>query len=144
MKISKVGGPKDTASARKRNKSDASGNDFADRLREARGTGAASAPTESGAVGSVDAIYALQEVPDATDEKRRAALQQFGNDILDRLDDLRVGILNGAFSKDRLAELAQNLRQRRQESDDPKLNEIIEEIELRAEVEIAKLMRKPS
>jgi hypothetical protein len=40
--------------------------------------------------------------------------------------------------------LAQRLRQKRQQSDDPKLNAIIDEIELRAEVEIAKLTRDRS
>ena len=63
--------------------------------------------------------------------------------ILDRLEELRLGILIGRFSKDKLADLAQRLRQKRQQSTDPKLNEIIHEIELRAEVEIAKYSRRP-
>jgi len=37
--------------------------------------------------------------------------------------------------------LAQSMRQQRRQSDDPQLNQIIDEIELRAEVEIAKLTR---
>ena len=49
----------------------------------------------------------------------------------------------GRFSKEKLADLAQRLRQKRQQSTDPKLNEIIHEIELRAEVEIAKYSRRP-
>ena len=61
--------------------------------------------------------------------------------MLDSLDDLRLAILAGAISKEKLAELAQKLRQKRQNSDDPRLNEIIEEIELRCEVEVAKLTR---
>ncbi|MAF94951.1 MAG: hypothetical protein CMM60_04265 [Rhodospirillaceae bacterium] len=39
--------------------------------------------------------------------------------------------------------LARKLRQKRQDSDDPRLNEIIDEIELRAEVEVAKPTRDP-
>ncbi|HIM25535.1 MAG TPA: hypothetical protein EYM29_08005 [Rhodospirillales bacterium] len=66
---------------------------------------------------------------------------QYGDDLLNRLDDLRLAILDGVLSKDKLTELAHNLRQKRQNSDDPKLNEIINEIELRAEVEVAKLTR---
>jgi len=65
-------------------------------------------------------------------------LFQYGDDLLNRLDDLRLAILDGVLSKDKLTELAHNLRQKRQNSDDPKLNEIIDEIELRAEVEVAK------
>ena len=66
---------------------------------------------------------------------------QYGDDLLNRLDDLRLAILDGVLSKDKLTELAHNLRQKRQNSDDPKLNEIINEIELRAEVEVEKLTR---
>jgi hypothetical protein len=62
-------------------------------------------------------------------------------DVLDRLEALRAWILVGAMPKDKLVELAQRLRAQRQRSDDPRLNEIIDEIELRAEVEIAKLTR---
>jgi len=68
-------------------------------------------------------------------------LFQYGDDLLNRLDDLRLAILDGVLSKDKLTELAHNLRQKSQNSDDPKLNEIINEIELRAEVEVEKLTR---
>ena len=142
MKISKTGGPKEISSGRKKDKAAGDAGGFADRLRETE-SGIETSPTgESSGVGAVGSVFALQEVPDATDGQTRAMLRDYGSELLDRLDDLRIGILNGAFSKDRLAELAQNLRKKRQNSDDPKLNEIIDEIELRAEVEIAKLTRR--
>ncbi|MDA1090901.1 MAG: hypothetical protein O3A85_11400 [Proteobacteria bacterium] len=71
----------------------------------------------------------------------KGILLQYGNDLLSHLDGLRMAILDGVLSKDKLTELAHNLRQKRQNSDDPRLNEIIDEIELRAEVEVAKLTR---
>ena len=92
-------------------------------------------------VGAVDSILAVQEVPTSTDGRSKGLMFQYGEDILGRLDELRLAILGGVLSKDKLAELAQALRQKRKLSDDPKLNEIIEEIELRAEVEVAKLTR---
>ena len=75
------------------------------------------------------------------DKRSRAIYRDYGKDLLERLDQLRLGILAGVFSKDRLAELAHKLRERQKETDDPKLNEIVKEIELRAEVELAKLTR---
>ncbi len=42
----------------------------------------------------------------------------------------------------KLVDIAQMMRTQRQTTDDPRLNEIIDEIELRAEVEIAKLTRQ--
>ena len=64
-----------------------------------------------------------------------------GNDLLDRLEQLRMSVLTGAISKDRLQELARTMRERKVQSDDPRLNDLVAEIELRVEVEIAKLTR---
>ena len=142
MKISKVGGAKEAAPGRKKDKVSGSDSGFADQLKGTQGSEGAAPMVESAGVGAVESVFALQEIPDATDGRSRAILRDYGNDILERLDDLRLGILNGVYSKDRLAELAQNLRKKRLDSDDPRLNEIIDAIELRAEVEIAKLTRK--
>ena len=59
--------------------------------------------------------------------------------MLDRLDDIRLGLLTGTVSKERLTELSRMARVRRGETDDPRLVEVLDEIELRAEVELAKL-----
>ncbi|MGH6662801.1 MAG: flagellar assembly protein FliX [Rhodospirillales bacterium] len=142
MKVSKVGSPKDAAGVKKK-KAAAKDGAFAESLRGAFGAAADSphAVEPTGKAGAVDSVFALQEVPDAVDRRSRGLLRQHGEDLLSRLDELRISILAGAVPKERLTQLAQRLRQKRQESDDPKLNEIIEEIELRAEVEIAKLTR---
>ncbi len=143
MKISKVGSAKQTASAKKK-KSTAKAGEFADQVRgaaaagEAEGVHGVEGPSS---VGAVDSILAVQEVPTSTDGRSKGLMLQHGEDILGRLDELRLAILSGVLSKDKLAQLAQALRQKRKLSDDPKLNEIIEEIELRAEVEVAKLTR---
>jgi len=143
MKISKVGSAKKGTSTKKA-KSTGKAGEFADQVRGAAAASGLEGPhgvDAAGAVGAVDSILAVQEVPDATDGRSKRAILQYGDDLLARLDDLRLGILDGAFSKDKLTELAQNLRQKRQNCDDPRLNEIIDEIELRAEVEVAKLTR---
>lgn len=143
MKISKIGSPKDAAGVKKK-KAAATDGAFAESLRGAVGAADTESPhavEPTGKVGAVDSIFALQEVPDTVDRRSRGLLRQHGEDLLSRLDELRISILAGAVPKDKLTQLAQRLRQKRQESDDPKLNEIIEEIELRAEVEIAKLTR---
>ncbi len=140
MKVSKVGSPKDTG-AIKRKKVAATDGAFAESLKSADPVSDSAGTVESGTVGAVDSILAVQEVPDATVGRSRGLYRQYGEDLLERLDDLRLGILAGTYPKDKLVDLAHQLRQRRQASDDPKLNEIIEEIQLRAEVEVAKLTR---
>jgi len=144
MKISKVGSTQESASAKKK-KSSAKAGKFADELQAAHGAGATASAHEvegSAPMGAVESILAVQEVPDATDGRSRGLLRQYGKDLLERLDEIHLAILTGAVSKERLAELARKLRQKRQQSDDTRLNEIIDEIELRAEVEIAKLTRE--
>jgi hypothetical protein len=88
---------------------------------------------------SVDALLTLQEVPDGTTGRRRAFKR--GQSLLDHLDAIRVGLLTGSLSRERLAKLAQMLRQPRDEALDPAVAELLDEIELRAEVELAKLSR---
>ncbi|MBC8337885.1 MAG: flagellar assembly protein FliX [Rhodospirillales bacterium] len=143
MKISRVGPSKQSGSAKKK-KSSASAGEFADQVRGAVSvgeTGNAQAADGASPVGAMDSILAVQEVPDATDGRSKGILVRYGDELLERLDEIRLAILSGVVSKERLADLAQKLRQKRQTCDDPRLNEIIDEIELRAEVEVAKLTR---
>ena len=62
-----------------------------------------------------------------------------GKDMLDILDDIRMGILTGSVPKNRLKQLVQMVETRRESFLDPGLTEILDEIELRARVELAKL-----
>lgn len=116
---------------------------FASTLQSATSSPSATALGGASSVFSVGSILSVQETLDATGETAKNKLRRFGNDVLDHLDDLRLGILEGTVSKERLTELARMLREKRQQTDDPRLNTVIDEIELRAEVEIAKLTRKP-
>ena len=143
MKISKVGSSKQATSIKKKRPAGNAG-DFAEQVRGSGAVGNADGaqPLDgAGAVGTVDAVLAVQEVSGAADGRSKGVLFQYGGDLLDRLDELMLAILAGVVSKEKLTELAQKLRQKRQETNDPRLNEIIEEIELRAEVEVAKLTR---
>ncbi|MGY6567532.1 MAG: flagellar assembly protein FliX [Salinarimonas sp.] len=99
--------------------------------RAASGAGAA-AP-----VGSLDALLALQEEAGEGDRRRRAARR--GHDILDALDRLKAALLSGRVPISDLKVLAQRLAERRDATGDPRLDEVIAHIELRAKVELAKL-----
>ena len=93
------------------------------------------------AVTSINSILTVQEVIDQPEREERRQLAEWGNDILDALDDIRHGFLIGAIPKERLETLAQRLRVRKASVSDPRLIDIINEIELRAEIELAKLSR---
>jgi hypothetical protein len=142
MKVSKTGGTKETRSASKKGPVSDSGEAFSESLKSAQGGTALASIVGSGMVGNVDALFSVQEAPDAIDPRSRKQAITYGEDLLRRLDELKLGVLNGSMPKEKLTDLAQYLRQKRQSSDDLLLNEIISEIELRAEVEIAKLSRR--
>lgn len=95
-------------------------------------------------VGGVDALLAVQSMGDSTEREARRRLIRRGEDILDRLEEVRHGLLMGTIGKDQLGRLAESVRQRREASADPRLGAVLDEIELRAEVELAKLSRTAS
>lgn len=140
MKVGGIGKDKAVEQARRR-KDAGRGAEFADRLKEAMAATEPGAAVEAHPPAAVDQLVAIQEAPAAVSQEGRKSARQYGHFLLDRLEEIRLALLIGAIPKDQLARLAQTVRQRRERSDDPRLNEVLDEIELRAEVEIAKLTR---
>lgn len=96
----------------------------------------------SGAAGvssvmGVQALLALQDVESPTERKRRS-VRRAGH-LLDKLDDLKIALLGGELSGTQLEGLARAVREQRAATDDPKLEAVLDEIETRAAVELAKL-----
>jgi len=143
MKVSRVKSGKGAASVSPKKVEQGHGSAFAEHLKGAAASSGSSALSETGAVTSVDVIFAVQEADDQNQQRARRQGVQYGGDVLDQLEDLRRDLLLGAIEKEKLGSLAQQMRAHRRATDDPTLNEIIDEIELRAEVEIAKLTHKP-
>lgn len=98
---------------------------------------AAPAVQGSRPLAAVDALLALQEVPDATTSTRRAV--QRGENILDALEDMQMGLVVGTLTKTQVKRLLGIIRREQEHVSDPKLSEVLSEIELRAHVELAKL-----
>lgn len=84
----------------------------------------------------IDPLLSLQEVPDGTARRARGVLR--GHDLLDDLDEIRHGLLAGVLSHSRLSRLQNRLNKLR-DRDDVKLSQLLDEIEVRAAVELAKL-----
>jgi hypothetical protein len=97
-----------------------------------------SEPVAAAPLYGVGALFALQEVPDATTGRRKAAVAR-GDMLLDRLADIQLGLLNGAIDGRGLAQLAAAVRGARAATNDPELQGVLDAIELRAAVELAKL-----
>jgi Class II flagellar assembly regulator len=101
--------------------------------------GASQASSVSGPRGvmGVESLLALQDVGGPMERKRRA-VRRAGR-ILDVLDDIKVGMLQGELSIGDLDRLRRAIRDERDQTEDPQLEAVLDDIELRAAVEMAKL-----
>ncbi|HYE45393.1 MAG TPA: flagellar assembly protein FliX [Caulobacter sp.] len=90
-------------------------------------------------VASLDALLALQAAEGPL-ERRRRAVGRAGR-ILDVLDDLKLAVLDGEVSGGHLDRLLRAVRDQRQGTEDARLEALLDEIETRAAVELAKLER---
>lgn len=134
MKIERFSGPKAAASRRSDRSASAGGGGFARALAE--GPSQPASPAGTSPVQTVNALLALQEVGDSTEGRRRA--RRHAEDLLDKLEELRLAIALGEVPLAQLETLAHSLAQRQGAAGDPKLAQIINEIEIRAAVELAK------
>lgn len=96
----------------------------------------ATAAVSSSPLTAIDTLIALQEVPDLLAGKAKAARR--GRDMLDLLEDIRDGLLLGGISRSTLNRLLQLVNVKREEFADPGLSALLDDIELRARVELAK------
>ena len=103
---------------------------------------AASRPAAAAPLAALSSLLSIQEVSDMADDRRRAVLH--GNDLLDELRDLQIGLVQGSIPEELLRGIARLLDRPRPAIDDPALNQILGEIEVRAAVELAKLERGPA
>ena len=98
-----------------------------------------SAAPIAGATG-IDAILALQAVDEPLQGRKKAVRR--GTSLLDMLDGIKADLLVGQISADRLDQLANMLADIRERSV-PGLDAVLDDIDLRVRVELAKFGRFP-
>lgn len=113
------------------------GSGFAGFLSEAEESAGPSGAGASFAPASVSGLYALQMVEDATTGQSRGRAR--AEEMLEELEQLRRAILLGQVPASALQRLGQLVAERRETVSDPQLAGILDEIDLRAQVELAKL-----
>ena len=90
-----------------------------------------------GPIAAIDSILTLQGMEDSTDGRSKGL--KHGEHLLDMLDQVRDGLLAGGIPRATLNRLANAVTRRHDTFADPKLQAVLDEIELRAHVELAKL-----
>lgn len=138
MKIDAFGNIQSTSTTKKKSGVSSTGN-FSSLLEAAEVEEMAQSGKTSNVIApsSLAGMLGLQEVSD--EEIRRKKLIKQGGEMLDSLEQLRRRLLLGTLPMQTLRDLNQQLSLQRQEVTDPRLIAIMDEIELRAAVELAKL-----
>jgi hypothetical protein len=139
MKVEGPGRARPGAVVNKKERTRGASGDFAQTVRDTNEPHEPSSAAVTGVspLSAIDALLPLQEVNTATDGRAKGL--ERGEDILDRLEEIRMGLLLGRVPLDRLKDLLRLVDSRRTAFTDPKLTAILDEIELRAKVELAKL-----
>jgi hypothetical protein len=101
------------------------------------GANQASSVSATQGVMGVEALLALQDVGSPLERKRRAVRR--ADRILDVLDEIKIALIEGELSGAELDRLRRAIRDERDNTNDPGLEALLDDIELRAAVEVAKL-----
>jgi hypothetical protein len=104
---------------------------------EAGGPAQAAGVATPATVMGVDALLTLQDIGGPLERRKRAVGR--GGRLLDVLDRLKIALLAGELSTADLERLQRTLTEQRPATGDPRLEDLLDEIETRAAVELAKL-----
>jgi hypothetical protein len=92
------------------------------------------------AISGVDVLVALQGMEDKAERRKRAV--RGGRAALDALDDLKLGLLSGSLDQPALNRLKVVAAELGAATGESGLDQVLAEIDLRVQVEIAKLSRR--
>jgi hypothetical protein len=93
-------------------------------------------------IGGIDVLIALQGIEEPGERRRRAVTR--GRTALQALEALKIGLLAGTFDTAAVAGLKAAVSGLKDPSGDAGLDAILAEIELRVEVELAKMDALPA
>ncbi len=137
----KVGGTKGAsgASGTKKTSSSSGGSnvDFSQFVNSGASETPSAGATQS--IAQLDVLLAAQEVEDPMQRTARNKMRARSNNILEKLDQIRLKMLGGDLTIGHMLDVADVVASHRDKIDDPALTAIMDEVDLRAQVEIAKM-----
>ena len=136
MRINEIHSTGKVSPAKKKT-SNNSGGDFSTMIEPNEEPTAVSSASSVQPLSSIDGLLAAQEINIEEETKKQQIAH--GNHLLDYLEDIRDGLLLGSINVQQVQNLVAEVRKEYGTITDPALQDIIREIEIRAEVEIAKL-----
>lgn len=139
MKITGYGTVRQANASRRKGEASASATDFASLLGRAE-AGAAGGASPLADVAPVPLMGALAAQEVNPDDRRRQVLRE-ADDALEQLERLRHALLAGRVPRELLGRLQRRIDAERAAFPDPRLQELLDDLDLRVAVELAKLSR---
>ncbi len=139
MKIGRSKGVGSTSGTKKTSSSDNDSDVDFSQFITSGGSESASSVSTTQSIAQLDALLAVQEVEDPLQKQAKKKAKMRAGAILDKLDNMRLKMLTGDLTIGHMVDVADVVASHRDKIDDPQLTQIMDEIDLRAQVEIAKL-----
>ena len=92
-------------------------------------------------IAQVDALLAVQAAEDPTERATQKRMVTRADTVIEKLEDLRLGLLSGRMTIGHVINIADVVASHREKVNDPNLSAILDEIDLRAQIEIAKMSK---
>ena len=137
----KVDGPKRSGSASGTKKSSGpkgSGNtDFSQYMTSGAQSSMGAEATQS--IAQIDSLLAVQGAEDPTQRAAKKRARVRADNLLDKMEQIRLSMLGGNLTIGHMVDVADVIASHRDKINDPVLSAIMDEIDLRAQVELAKM-----
>lgn len=139
MKIEGPGRTSATSGTKGKGKVSSADGSFSDLLTGGVKETRSAAATHS--IASIDSLLAAQSVEDPTERAARKRMQVRADNILTELENMRIALLTGTLTVGHIIDIADVVAAHREKIMDPRLHAVLDEIDLRAQIEIAKLCK---
>ncbi len=136
----KVDGPQHTqkaSQAKKKGKAESGDGSFGSLVSGATGESGAAGAAQS--IAKVDSLLAVQGAEDPTERAAQKRMRQRADNVLDELDRLRMRLLSGTLTVGDVVGIASVVAAHRERVMDPQLTALLDEVDLRAQIELAKM-----
>jgi cysteine sulfinate desulfinase/cysteine desulfurase-like protein len=137
MKVEGTGKSQQAGKSKSKGKVSSGDSSFGDLV-----TGGVQESKESSAtqsIAQIDSLLAVQAAENPTEKATRKRMRERAEDILKGLEDIRIALLTGNLTVGHVINIADVVAVHREKIIDPELTAILDEIDLRAQIEIAKI-----
>lgn len=137
MKVQGPGGPQGPSKSKNKGKAGESGESFGAYVSAGPQSAAPAQTTQS--IAQLDALLAIQGAEDPASKAAKKRMRERSNTILTELDKIRMAMLGGTLTVGHMIDVADVVASHREKIMDPAMTAIMDEIDLRAQVELAKM-----